>query len=189
MLSRSVRIACLVVGVLATAGLAFRAIQDQSSLTKIRQDASSLDREVDETAELLLDLRASLHAYVAPGQGLPFWGKRAQETIATLKQKLQTLDQMIAPSGGSMQESLDGVDQLVAAEKRARTYVSRDEMNLAGDVIFTEVRDILASATTQVQSLRTNLRGDSDRRAASLQSEQLILSGAAIAVWIAIAVL
>jgi len=189
MLSRSVRIACLVVGVLVTAGLAFRAIQDQSSLTKIRQDASSLDREVDETAELLLDLRASLHAYVAPGQGLPFWGKRAQETIATLRQKLQTLDQMIAPSGGSMQESLDGVDQLVAAEKRARTYVSRDEMSLAGDVIFTEVRDILASATTQVQSLRTNLRGDSDRRAASLQSEQLILSGAAIAVWIAIAVL
>lgn len=189
MLSRSVRIACLVVGVLVTAGLAFRAIQDESSLTKIRQDAAAVDRAVDETAELLLDLRASLHAYVAPGQGLPFWGKRAQETIETLKQKLQTLDEMLAPSGGSMQESLDGVDQLVAAEERARTYVSRDEMPLAGDVIFTEIRDILASSTKQVQSLRTNLRGDSDRRAASLRSEQLMLAGAAIAVWFAIALL
>jgi len=189
MLSRSVRIACLVVGVLVTAGLAFRAFQDESSLTKIRQDASNVDRAVDETAELLLDLRASLHAYVAPGQGLPFWGKRAQETIETLKQKLQTLDEMVAPSGRSMQESLDGVDQLVAAEARARTYVSRDEMGLAGDVIFTEIRDILASASNQVQSLRTNLRGDSDRRAASIRSEQLILAGTAIAVWIAIALL
>jgi len=189
MFSRSVRIACLVVGVLVTAGLAFRAFQDESSLTKIRQDAATADRAVDETAELLLDLRASLHAYVAPGQGLPFWGKRAQETIETLKQKLQTLDEMLAPVGGSMQESLDGVDQLVAAEQRARTYVSRDEMQLAGDVIFTEIRDILAAATTQVQSLRTTLRGDSDRRAASLRSEQLILAGAAIVVWIAIALL
>jgi len=189
MLSRSVRITCLVVGALVTAGLAFRAVQDESSLTKIRQDAVTVDRAVDDTAELLLDLRASLHAYVAPGQGLPFWGKRAQETIETLKQKLQTLDEMLAPSGGTMQESLDGVDQLVAAEKRARTYVSRDEMQLAGDVIFTEIRDILASATKQVQSLRTTLRGDSDRRAASLRSEQLILAGAAIVVWIAIALL
>lgn len=189
MLSRSVRITCLVVGVLVTAGLAFRAVQDESSLTKIRQDAVTVDRAVDETAELLLDLRASLHAYVAPGQGLPFWGKRAQETIETLKQKLQTLDEMLAPSGGTMQESLDGIDQLAAAEKRARTYVSRDEMQLAGDVIFTEIRDILASATKQVQSLRTTLRGDSDRRAASLRSEQLILAGAAIVVWIAIALL
>jgi len=189
MLSRSVRIACLVVGVLVTAGLAFRAFQDESSLTKTRQDAAAVDRAVDETAELLLDLRASLHAYVAPGQGLPFWGKRAQETIETLKQKLQTLDEMLAPSGESMQESLDGVDQLVAAEKRARTYVSRDEMQLAGDVIFTEIRDILAAATKQVQSLRTTLRGDSDRRAASLRTEQLILAGAAIVVWIAIALL
>ena len=189
MFSRSVRIACLVVGVLVTAGLAFRAFQDESSLTKTRQDAAAVDRAVDETAELLLDLRASLHAYVAPGQGLPFWGKRAQETIQTLKQKLQTLDEMLAPSGESMQESLDGVDQLVAAEKRARTYVSRDEMQLAGDVIFTEIRDILAAATKQVQSLRTTLRGDSDRRAASLRTEQLILAGAAIVVWIAIALL
>ena len=41
-------------------------------------------------------------------------------------------------------------EQLAAAESRARTYVSRDEMQLAGDVIFTEVRDILAAATTQV---------------------------------------
>jgi hypothetical protein len=62
-------------------------------------------------------------------------------------------------------------------------------MQLAGDVIFTEIRDILASATKQVQSLRTTLRGGSDRRAASLRSEQLILAGAAIVVWIAIALL
>jgi len=189
MFRRSVRITCLVVGLLATAGLGYRAYLDESSLTKARQDADAAERAVSETAELLLDVRASLHAYVAPGQGLPFWGKRAQETIDTLKQKLQALDERLAASGGSLQESLDGVDQLAAAERRARTYVSRDEMQLAGDVIFTEVRDILASATNQVQSVRTDLRRDYDRRAASIRSEQMMLVGLAIAIWIVIAVL
>ena len=49
MFSRSVRIACLVVGVLATVGLSSRAIQDESSLTKARQDADAADRAVIET--------------------------------------------------------------------------------------------------------------------------------------------
>jgi len=189
MLRRSVRIACLVVGLLVTAGLAYRAIQHESSLTRARQDADAADRAVVETVELLLDLRGSLHAYVAPGQGLPFWAKRAQDTIETLKQKLQGLDETLARSGGSLQESLDGVDQLVAAERRARTYVSREELQLAGDVVFTEIRDILALVTTQVQSVRTNLRRDADRRMASMRSEQVMLAAAAIAVWLIIAVL
>lgn len=187
MFRRSARIACLVVGLLATAGLGYRAYQDESSLGSARRDSDAAERAVTETAELLLDLRASLHAYVAPGQGLPFWAKRAQETIGTLKQKLAALDERLATSGGSLQESLDGVDQLAAAETRARTYVSRDEMQLAGDVIFTEIRDILAAATTQVQSIRTDLRRDYDRRTASIRSEQLMLIAGAIAIWIVIA--
>src|SRR5689334_9382130 len=131
MYRRSVRITCLVVGVLVTAGLSYRAYQNESSLAKARQDTAAAERAVSDTVELFLDLRASLHAYVAPGQGLPFWAKHAQETIGALKQKLASLDESVSRSGGSLQESLDGVDQLVAAEERARTYVSRDEMQSA----------------------------------------------------------
>src|SRR5690349_7196042 len=99
MLRRSVRITCLVVGVLATAGLSYRAFLNESSLSAARQDADVAERAVTDTVELLFDLRSSLHAYVAPGQGLPFWGKRAQENIETLKQKLQLLDERVAKSG------------------------------------------------------------------------------------------
>ena len=141
------------------------------------------------TAELLLDVRASLHAYVAPGQGLPFWGKRAQETIDSLRQSVVDLDGMLKPTGGSLSETLNGIDQLSAAERRARGYASRDEMQLAGDVIFTEVRDLLAAATTQVQSVRDGLTRAHDRRAAAIRQEQVMLAGGALAVWIAIALL
>jgi hypothetical protein len=187
MYRRSVRIACLVIGLLATAGVAYRTLHDEDALSRERRAATAAEAAISQTAELLLDVRASLHAYVAPGQGLPFWGKRAQETIDRLRQSLIDLDQMVPPSSGSLAESLSGVEQLAAAESRARTYVSRDEMQLAGDVIFTEVRDILAAATGQVQSVRDAVIREHDRRAAAIRQEQIMLAGTLLVVWIAIA--
>ena len=187
MYRRSVRIACLVIGLLATAGVAYRTLHDEDALNRERRAAAAAEAAISQTAELLLDVRASLHAYVAPGQGLPFWGKRAQETIDRLRQSLIDLDQMVPPSSGSLAESLSGVEQLAAAESRARTYVSRDEMQLAGDVIFTEVRDILAAATGQVQSVRDAVIREHDRRAAAIRQEQVMLAGTLLVVWIAIA--
>ena len=187
MYRRSVRIACLVIGLLATAGVAYRTLHDEDALNRERRAAAAAEAAISQTAELLLDVRASLHAYVAPGQGLPFWGKRAQESIDRLRQSLIDLDQLVPPSSGSLAESLSGVEQLAAAESRARTYVSRDEMQLAGDVIFTEVRDILAAATSQVQSVRDAVSREHERRAAAIRQEQVMLAGAALVVWIAIA--
>jgi hypothetical protein len=189
MFRRTVRIACLVVGLLVTAGLAYRTLQDEDALTRERQAAVAGVAAVNNTAGLLLDLRGSLHAYVAPGQGLPFWGKRAQETLDQLKQSVVDLDAIVTPMGGSLAESLDAVDQLSAAEQRARTYVSRDEMQLAGDVIFTEVRDLLAAITTQVASVSNGLTREHDRRAAAIRQEQLALAAGGVAVWIVIALL
>ena len=40
MFRRSVRIACLVVGLLATAGLTYRALQDEDALNRERQSAT-----------------------------------------------------------------------------------------------------------------------------------------------------
>ena len=189
MFRRSVRIACLVLGLLATAGVAYRILQDEDALGRERAAAASAQLAVSRTAELLLDVRASLHAYVAPGQGLPFWGKRAQEGIDSLRERVVELDRMVKPTGGSLSETLNGIDQLSAAERRARGYVSRDEMQLAGDVIFTEVRDLLAAATTQIQSVRDGLTRGHDRQAAAIRQEQVMLAGGALAVWIGIALL
>ena len=189
MYRRTVRIACLVIGLLATAGLAYRTLQDEETLARERQAAAANAAAVAKSSELLHDLRAALHAYVAPGQGLPFWGKRAQDTIDQLRQSLIDLDTRVTPNGGTMADSLDAIDQLTEAEQRARTYVSRDEMQLAGDVIFTEVRDLLAATATDVQSVRDRLVRDHDRRTAAVRQEQMTLAGAAIAVWLIIALL
>jgi hypothetical protein len=187
MFRRPARIAVLIVGLLLTIGAGYRAVDDDASLERERRDAATADAAVVKTSELLLDIRASLHAYVAPGQGLPFWAKRAQENIDNLHQSLVALDGLAAPAGRSLSESLDGSDQLKAAEQRARTHVSRGELQLAGDVIFTEVRDLLAAATDQVDSVRTDLKRHHDQRTAAIRAEQLMLVGGTLALWILIA--
>jgi hypothetical protein len=189
MYRRTARIACLVVGLLATVTLAYRTLQDEDALNRERRSAAAGVAAVSRTEGLLLDLRGSLHAYVAPGQGLPFWGKRVQETLDQLKQGLADLEAIVAPFGGSLAEAFDAVDQLSAAERRARTYIGRDETPLAGDVIFTEARDLLAAATTQVQSVSEGLTRGHDQRAAAIRQEQLALAATGIAVWIVIALL
>ena len=189
MFRRSVRIACVVVGLLATAGLTYRALQDEAALDRERQSSAARAAAVAHASELLLDLRASLHAYVAPGQGLPFWSKRAQEAIDQLRQRLVELDVLVSPTGGSLAASLKAVDELTASERRARGYAGRGEMQLAGDVIFTEVRDLVGSTKADLEEVRIALARADQSRLAGIRQEQMILAGAALAVWIAIALL
>ncbi|HYB97104.1 MAG TPA: GAF domain-containing protein [Vicinamibacterales bacterium] len=183
-----VRIAVLIVALLLTAGIGYRAFQNEITLDSSQRSAADADRAAEDIEEALVDLRASMHAYLAPGQGLPFWAKRAQGTIDTLRQNLIALDALAAPFGASLAESLDGIDQLVAGERRARTYVSRGEGLLAGDVIFTEIRDILASATAQVDAVRADLHRQFSRRITAARREQMVLAAAALGLWMLVAV-
>ena len=187
MYSKPFRIGLVALAMLLTLGLAYRAFDDEAALSRERQEGASADAGVGKALELLLDIRASLHAYVAPGQGLPFWTKRAQENIDALRDTLVSLDAMASPLGQSLAESLDGIDQLTAAERRARNYVVRADMLLAGDVIFTEVRDLLGAVTNQVDRVRGELKRRHERRAASIRTEQLTLAGALLGIWIGIA--
>ncbi|MDO8678723.1 MAG: GAF domain-containing protein [Acidobacteriota bacterium] len=186
-MSKSVRIGVVLFGLLVTAGLGFRAMQDERMLSDGLRNAAALERSAENAAAALANLRASLHAYLAPGQGLAFWTTRANAHIDTLREQLLALDTALADSGGSLAEALDGVDQLTAAEKRARAYAERGDSLLAGDVIFTEVRDLLAAAEEQVAGARQYLRRGTEQRLAGVRWEQAALSLGAVALWVIIA--
>ena len=102
MYSKPTRMTVVALGLLLTLAAGYRAFDDETSLSRQRQDASLAAATVGKALELLLDVRASLHAYVAPGQGLPFWSKRAQDNIDALRQTLVTLDGITAPIGQSL---------------------------------------------------------------------------------------
>ena len=186
---KPVRFGLLIVGLLISAALAFRAVNNEASLGRAYRESVAHNLAAGQALEALLDLRASLYAYVAPGQGVPFWSRRSEQLLDSLRQHLVTLDAAAAPSGGSLAETLDAVDQLAAAERRSREYARRGETLLAGDVVFTEVRDVLAEATDQIYTARSRLAAAHDRRVSALRREQAIIGAAAVITWIAIALL
>jgi hypothetical protein len=186
---KPVRFGLLIVGLLITAALAYRAVDNEASLGRAYRESVAHTIAAGQALEALQDLRASLHAYVAPGQGVPFWSRRSEQLLDSLREHLVTLDAAVSPSGGSLAETLDAVDQLAAAERRSREYARRGETLLAGDVVFTEVRDLLATATEQIYTARTTIARAHDRRVSALRREQAMLGGAAVAAWIAIALL
>ena len=181
------RFGVLIIGLLVTAGLGYRAVEDETSLGRAFRDGVAHDRAAGQALEALLDLRASLHAYVAPGQGLPFWSRRSEESLDVLREQLASLDKALTPHRASLSDTLDAVDQLAAAERRAREHARRGEALLAGDVVFTEVRGLLSPAIEQVLAARNTLSAANDARISALRSEQAILAVAAIAVWAAFA--
>ena len=183
------RFGLLIIGLLVTTAAGYRAVEDEASLGRASREGVAHDRAAGQALEALLDLRASLHAYVAPGQGVPFWSARAEKTIDALRGHLVMLDTALARQRGSLAETLDTVDQLAAAERRMREYASRDEALLAGDVVFTEVRDLVASAIAQVQAARNTLAAVRDSNIAALRREQALLAAAAMAAWLVIALL
>src|SRR5687767_10425639 len=161
------RFGLLIIGLLVTAVLGYRAVEDETSLGRASREGAAFDRAAGQALEALLDLRASLHAYVAPGQGVPFWSRRSEEILERLREHVVVLDAALTPHRESLSDTLDAVDQLAAAERRTREYARRGETLLAGDVVFTEVRDLQSAAIDQVQTARSTLSAATSARIAA----------------------
>src|SRR5687768_12531661 len=181
------RFGVLIIGLLVTAGLGYRAVEDETSLGRAYREGVAHDRAAGHALEALLDLRASLHAYVAPGQGVPFWSKRAQATLDSLREQLVVVDAALTPQRASVADTLDAVDKLAAAERRLREHARRGEALLAGDIVFTEVRDLSSESIEQVQTARNTLNAAANARVSALRREQAMLAGVVIGVWAVIA--
>ena len=183
----SVRSVLVLLALALTAGLGYRVIDNQQIAERTRARGADFDRAAEEALVALRELRASMYAYVAPGQGTPFWGGRADALLDTVRQKLVVLDTAATESGRSLLDAVNATDQLAAADKRARRYAERGESLLAGDVLFNEARDVLAELIAQVSSTRSAIAGTMNQRVASLQREQVSLAGATLAMWAVLA--
>ncbi len=174
---------------MVTAALTYRVLVVEQGLTSERQQLSSIDTSIDDVLLTLSDLRGVLHAYVAPGQRSTAWEARSATLLDKLRQQLIALDVAAGSSGRSLNDSLDNLDQLTAAEKRVQHYLEFSQPLLAGDVIFTEIRDLVDATAKQVSSVRDALRQDANSRIEKARGDQAMLVGGGTLFWLALAVL
>lgn len=189
MTRRSVRVTLVCLGVLATAALSYRVFVDEQLLTSQRDQLTSIDDSINDVLRSLSDVRGALHAYVAPGQRPASWESQSAALIDRLRQQLMALDGAADSLGTSLTASLDNLDQLSAAEKRVRHYLDFSQPLLAGDVIFTEIRDLVEATGQQVVGVRDALRRDAHLRISQARQEQAMLLGGGVALWIGLALL
>jgi hypothetical protein len=173
-------IALLAIGL--AGGAAYRIIQHERQLATVA-DASQRANDAAESAMATVsELKAALHAYVAPGQGHDFWTARSAMLLEKLRGSLLDLESAATTLEVSLTDELDLSDRLAAAEQRARGHVGNGQSLLAGEVIFTEARDLLDSMRQQAARIHDEVAERAGSQITSTRREQVLLAAAAAGV-------
>ena len=167
-------IALLAIGAAGAAG--FRIFQQDQRLSSEVVAARTADQIAETAVVTISDLKAALHAYVAEGQGSEFWTARAATLINRLRTSVLELDAPATAAGTALTETHDLVDRLAAAEGRAREHVRDHQLLLAGEVIFTDARDLLDAIRLQVARARTAVADANGIAQANARRQQIMLA-------------
>jgi hypothetical protein len=167
-------IAFLALGAAAAAG--YRIVEQEQRLNDDVVVARSIDVAAETALHTVSELKAALHAYISEGQGHAFWTARAATLIDRLRGAILDLDSPAAAAGVPVTEALDLTDRLGVAEQRARDHVRSGQRLLAGEVIFTDSRDLLDAIRLQVARARTGLATSAEAQQADVRREQALLA-------------
>jgi hypothetical protein len=186
--SRFVRVLLVVLAVMATAGLAYRGVQDELETTRQNGRTREVERAADQALTFAADLRAALFAYVAAGQEHDYWTTRSGALVEGLRASIGELSAAAPAADAGLDPGVQEImRKLVTAEGRARRYVRDDQPRLAADILFTDARDLLDSLRSHVTAIRDSAGAGRRARDVLLRRQQALLAGGALLVWIIVA--
>jgi hypothetical protein len=173
--NRWIRLLLAILAMAAASAAAYRVVENEQRLAQHSSITTAAVSAADAARSSLDGLESTLHAYVAPGQGIDSWTSRASGLLDHLRTALLTLDGSTGVGGASLGEALDACDRLAASEQRAREYARDRQTLLASEVIFTEARDLLQDIRGQVEQSRQGIVTAADGREQQLRREQMFL--------------
>jgi hypothetical protein len=167
-------IAILAIGAAGAAG--YRIFQQEQRLAADLNSARNTDMAAEAALITISELKAAMHAYVAEGQGDAFWTARAGTLVDRLRAATLELEPAASAAGATLTETLDLTDRLAAAEQRAREHLRAGQRLLAGEVIFTDARDLLDGMRLQIAGARRAVAETAGRTHAEIRREQAMLA-------------
>ena len=173
-------IALLAIGL--ASGATYRIVQHERQLASLTDASRRANDAAESSIATVSEFKAALHAYVAPGQGQDFWTARAAMQLEKLRVSLRDLGAAATSLNLALTDDLDLTDRLAAAEHRARTHVRNGQSLLAGEMIFTEARDLLDSMRLQAVRIRDEAAQRAASETVSGRREQALLAMAAAGV-------
>lgn len=173
MTRRGVRLALLLLFVTTLATAAWFAFQAERRAAVDRAGAKRFDASTRRALDALNDARGGVQAYVAPGQGLPFWRTRVASSLQAAGSELTTLKSLArSPEAlNDLDAASSAVEGIAAVHERAVRLVRNDDVMQASQVVFGEGLETVASAVARVDSAWQEETADADARAASDRRE------------------
>jgi hypothetical protein len=174
--NRWLRFVIALLAIVASVAAGFRISQLEQQLVSDVSRSRAGEVSAQTAIESLGDLKAALHAYVAPGQNHTFWTARVGMFMDKVRSALLELDGAATAAGAPVTDTLATLDKLGTSEQRARSYIVAGQTLLAGDVIFADARDLLDGMRVQIAHARGEVAQAAAARQAGLRREQWMLA-------------
>jgi hypothetical protein len=191
MKSLAVRLTLLGVFVASTGAAAYLfwtgEARARSEATAVRAfDEAALGAERD-----VLELRAAQQAYVAAGQGEPFWMSKVAGSIAALRDRLTALRAQATSlaARSAVDNASSALQDFEQMDGRARGYVQGGQKLLASDLIFADSLEITGAMAASLEQARSAEMQARDASTTSIRREQILAGGVAAGVALLVVVL
>jgi hypothetical protein len=182
MRSRALRLTFGAAALIAIGAAAFLLIRSERQIQLLATSIRTFDQRAREAKDALTDSRIAQQAYVAAGQGAPFWMSKVSTTseaaaaaLAALRQSASTGTQTALDEAGATAAEFTSIDQ------RVRDYLKSGQQLMAADVIFTEGNEAAAAASRQVETARQAEHQKAELDLAALREQQAMIAGGAAA--------
>jgi hypothetical protein len=159
-MTRTLRILLLMAAFGAALAGSFVVYKAERARTAADQAAAVFDAQTRAVLDEIGRLRGAQQAYVAQGQGAPYWMREAEAALASVDRGVAELAQAASSDAtrAAVQAAGASMEQFRSLDTRARRFVDNGQPLVASDVIFT---DSLAAATAASTHLKT--AADSER--------------------------
>ena len=158
--------------------------QSEKQITTLTSAVRAFDVHAREATAALSDLRVAQQAYVAEGQGLPFWTAKVATTSDMVGTSLKVLRQSAAAGGArtALDEASATLAEFNSIDQRVHDYIKSGQQLMAADVIFTEGVEAAATAGRQVETARLAEHQAFDINEAGVRKQEVQAVGATAAV-------
>jgi hypothetical protein len=181
---RTGRILLLLLTIAVTALVVWRATTNEQARGRERMAAQHTDAAAADIVYTLSDLRASLYASVAPGQGADFWATRANEQADDIAARLTAIGPAAAAAGVVLAPTLEAFDTLRGRMRLALGQAQAGQPDTAGAIIFSDARDLVDQVGRELSDARQVMARAAASREGGMANEQSLLAGGLMAVWI-----
>jgi hypothetical protein len=156
-----------------------RARTESQAFTTFESTALTAERTV-------LELRAAQQAYVAAGQGEPFWIQKTAALTTTLRDAIPTVRAaaVLPEAQSAADNAASALQDFEQTDRRARDYARTGQKLLASDLIFADGLEITGAIAASIDQARAIEAQAHRTRVASVHRIEIAGLGAAAALGI-----